>query len=318
MSVAFIDVELCKDLRYPDTRMVQLSYIICNENFEKIRQVTKIVRVGKGTEFKCDEDKKHLFKITKEVCDSQGEDLKNILNEFKNDIEQCKYVVAHNMMSFDYRILKKEMENVQVTDFLESKTLVCSLKNTTHIVRAKNESGSIKKPSLTQLYEFATGKDMMDDSSHLADYDTECLREAYSCLLSSGKVNFDSLMKDAKSTTLKNEKLGLTEEEIKVKLEDLKKQSFDYVVRSRKEYTMDVLMQIGKHLNIPVNKKLGKREISNRILEQLQPSTYDTSEEESSDYLGDEGVYDDDPFGMCSDLEPSYDDRGNIRGMIKD
>jgi len=85
--------------------MLELGYIIFDENFEIIKESNNLI---KGL-FHVPEIITTLTGITKDITDKDGKDIKIIFKDFINDIRSVDYILAHNNR-FDLGILKKEFE----------------------------------------------------------------------------------------------------------------------------------------------------------------------------------------------------------------
>jgi len=84
--------------------MLELGYIILDENFEIIKESNNLI---KGI-FDVPEIITKLTGITKEITDNEGNDINIVLKDFIYDIRNVDYILAHNNR-FDLGILKKEL-----------------------------------------------------------------------------------------------------------------------------------------------------------------------------------------------------------------
>jgi len=84
--------------------MLELGYIILDENFEIIKESNNLI---KGN-FDVPEIITTLTGITKEITEIEGNDINIVLKEFIRDIRTVDYILAHNNR-FDLGILKKEL-----------------------------------------------------------------------------------------------------------------------------------------------------------------------------------------------------------------
>jgi DNA polymerase III subunit alpha len=98
-------------------------------------------------------------------------------------LKRANYLVAHNS-DFDTNILKSELFRYHQLDTLahfENMHVVCSMKATKQLVKAKSSNNRLKMPNLKELYEFATKKEMTNH--HDASFDVINLHEAIKILL---------------------------------------------------------------------------------------------------------------------------------------
>lgn len=157
-----------KDLeKYDNSRMVQLSYMICDNDFNQIIMKDFII---KRNNFEINNTEFH--NITNEISDTDGINLNEVSNEFYKDILNAKYIIAHNAI-FDINILKSEFyrnELNHIIDELDNKIIICSMEKTKYIVNAKNKkTNKIKYPSLNELYYYTCGENMTNH--HNSKYD---------------------------------------------------------------------------------------------------------------------------------------------------
>jgi|APFre7841882793_1041355.scaffolds.fasta_scaffold00766_5 DNA polymerase III epsilon subunit-like protein len=93
------------------TTIVQFSYVIYDsERNEVIKEVDQIIRQPFG--FIIPEDSIRIHGITNEMCENNGVDLMNILNEFILDTRDCYRIVGHNV-KFDVRMMVSSLRDLQ-------------------------------------------------------------------------------------------------------------------------------------------------------------------------------------------------------------
>jgi len=152
--------------KYNDCRIVQISYILCDKNFNLISNNTYII---KPTDFTIKNSQFHG--ITNEISYSQGKLFGIIAKKFYKILLQCSHIIAHNI-DFDINVIKSELYRNNLTDIIleiDKKQLVCSMKETKNIVNIKR-GNNIKDPSLKELYYYVFKKDI--ENQHNAKYDT--------------------------------------------------------------------------------------------------------------------------------------------------
>ena len=92
-------------------------------------------------------------------------------------------------MEFDLNVLKSELyryENTLLFKHIDTMKHICSMKTTKFVVNALSKSNSIKNPKLSELYKFATGREMKNQ--HDAKYDVINLHEAIKILYDQKKI----------------------------------------------------------------------------------------------------------------------------------
>ena len=157
--------------KYKSSRIVQMSMMLCNKKFEQIELKDFIV---KATDFTIDNSRFHG--ITNEISSEKGVLFSEIAEEFLNNLKKVKCIIAHNA-NFDINIIKSELYRAglySIIDELKTKRILCSMKQTKNMVKAKNSYG-IKDPSLAELYKFIVKKDM--ENAHNSKYDVLNLYE---------------------------------------------------------------------------------------------------------------------------------------------
>jgi DNA polymerase III epsilon subunit-like protein len=168
-----------KDIdKYKNCRIVQLCFMLCDENLEKIDIKNKII---KASDFIIPESKYH--NITQEISINKGIDFKIICDEFIDYLNKSSHIIAHNL-DFDINVLKNELfkiNRLDIINIINNKILYCSMKNTINIIKCKsNFKDSYKLPSLKELYKFATNNDLTNH--HDAEFDVINLHHALLCL----------------------------------------------------------------------------------------------------------------------------------------
>jgi len=151
---------------YNTSRIVQLSMMLCNEKYEEIDLKDFIVRADDFTI-----DNHEFHGITNEISLNSGRPFIEIVEEFLICMKQVSCIIAHNA-NFDMNILFSELyRNGLHSAIIELKTkkIICSMKNTKQIVKAKNKYGIIKDPSLAELYKFVINENI--ENAHNSKYD---------------------------------------------------------------------------------------------------------------------------------------------------
>lgn len=156
---------------YDSSRIVQLTMMLCNENYEQIELKDYIVKtdgfVIKNSSF---------HGITNEISSTQGIPFHLIAEELSSYLKQISLIIAHNA-HFDISVIKSELYRIGLTSIIDeiaAKEVVCSMKHTKMLVKARNNYG-FKDPSLAELYSFATNKNI--ENQHNSKYDVINLHE---------------------------------------------------------------------------------------------------------------------------------------------
>ena len=89
--------------------------------------------------------------MSNERCEKEGKPIEWALNSFKTEIENCQYLLAHNM-SFDMPVIAAEMHRIGMA--IENRLIkICTMKATTDILQLPGPYG-FKWPSLSELHNF--------------------------------------------------------------------------------------------------------------------------------------------------------------------
>ena len=160
-------------------RIVQLSWGIYNSDGEELNFYNYIV---KPDGFKIDKDSIKFHKITDEIANRDGHDIKDVLNFFKNSLRTDNYIVAHNM-EFDMNVLGAEcLRNKIKLNRKFFRRLICTMKTTTKYCDILHPKfNGPKWPTLQELYFKLFGEEF--ENSHNAIYDVKaCARCLFECI----------------------------------------------------------------------------------------------------------------------------------------
>lgn len=173
---------------YDSSRVVQISMMLCDENFEQIELKDFIIKANnftiKNSEF---------HGITNEISANKGILFSEIAKEILKYLKQVSHIVAHNA-NFDLSILNSELYRADlhsVISELKTKKILCTMKHTKHIVKARNKYG-IKDPSLSELYNFVIKKDI--ENAHNSKYDVINLHTIIKTMFDLQTLNFNEKM----------------------------------------------------------------------------------------------------------------------------
>lgn len=168
---------------YDSSRIVQISIILCNEQFEQIEMKDFIV---KADGFLIRNSSFHG--ITNEISENKGIPFAEIARELSSYLKQVTHVIAHNA-DFDLNIIKSELQRTGLTSIIEElneKKVLCTMKHTKQIVKSRNRYG-IKDPSLSELYRFVFEKDI--ENAHDSKYDVINLHKIIKTMHDTQKLN---------------------------------------------------------------------------------------------------------------------------------
>lgn len=175
-NILIIDVETtglpCKrncdyrDLQqYSSARIVQMSMMLCNQACEELVLKDFIVKADGFTI-----ENSHIHGITQEISERDGLLFPEVAAELWYMLMQASQIVAHNA-DFDVNVIKSELFRYgmnDMIDLIESKTVVCTMKKTMHMVNVQGRYG-VKFPSLAELYMYTFGEPITN--AHNSKYD---------------------------------------------------------------------------------------------------------------------------------------------------
>lgn len=151
--------------KYDSCRIVQISLMLCNENFEKIELKDFIVKTDGFTIGNSD-----FHGITNEISENKGISFSEIAKEISIYLKQVSHIIAHNA-AFDVNIIKSELYRIgmhSIISEMNTKHILCTMKHTKFIVNARNIYG-VKYPSLSELYTFIVKENI--ENAHNSKYD---------------------------------------------------------------------------------------------------------------------------------------------------
>lgn len=143
----------------------------------------------KADGFEISEKSTEIHGITKERSLVEGVDLREaIQNEIFPIFAKAQFVVAHNA-DFDTNVFMSELcrgEHSEFLDHFEGMEVICTMKKTKTLVQARGQSNRLKNPSLKEMYEFATSREM--EGHHNAMYDVVNMHAAVKVLVDDNRL----------------------------------------------------------------------------------------------------------------------------------
>jgi DNA polymerase III epsilon subunit-like protein len=150
--------------------IVQFSYVIYNDIDNKIESIVdSVIKIPEQVEIT--QECTNIHGITKEICDSKGILLKDVLFQFIEDFQKCDVIIGHNI-HFDLNMIKVEIlrlsetlyyfEKLFLDDFLEyfyaipKEKIYCTMQSSIELcgIKKKDKFGKEynKFPKLMELY----------------------------------------------------------------------------------------------------------------------------------------------------------------------
>lgn len=143
-------------------RVVQLAFELYDLNGVLANQGEYLIA---PSGFVIPEEASAVNRITTELALRDGESIDSALDDFLTVLDEAHFLVAHNT-DFDWPVLNAELERAGKRNPLNSKKLVCTMKNSTEFCAISGSYG-LKWPSLHELHTklFGTG---FNDAHHAA------------------------------------------------------------------------------------------------------------------------------------------------------
>ncbi len=145
-------------------RMVQIAWLMFDENGEQIEQQDYII---KPEGYTIPDDAAEVHGITTEIAMKEGKDLTEVLQKFAEAIAATDYIVAHNI-SFDEKIIGAEFVRKKFRTKWFSKKQICTMKASTDFCKIPGNYG-YKWPNLTELHTKLFGSGFEEAHNAVAD-----------------------------------------------------------------------------------------------------------------------------------------------------
>ena len=145
-------------------RMIQIAWLLYDDKRQKIAGHEYIIR-PEGFTIPGEAAKVHG--ITTERAMDEGADLKRVLEEFNQYIDETKEIIAHNI-SFDEKIVGAEFIRKGIETRLFQKPRICTMHGSTDFCQLPGKYG-YKWPRLSELHIKLFGEDFEGAHDALAD-----------------------------------------------------------------------------------------------------------------------------------------------------
>ena len=159
-------------------RLVQLAWILTDGDGCRIHTGNMIV---KPDGFIIPADAAKVHGITTQRAMAEGVDLKEVINQFKCDLDVATCIVCHNV-DFDKKIVGAEMIRLGMRDEVGKKRSICTMQSSTDFCRIRGYYG-YKFPKLQELYWKLFGEDFNDAHNAMSDIEAteRCFWELKKC-----------------------------------------------------------------------------------------------------------------------------------------
>ncbi|MCQ2206917.1 MAG: 3'-5' exonuclease [Paludibacteraceae bacterium] len=150
-------------------RMVQISWIITDENGEEIKREDHII---KPEGYTIPTQASNIHRITTQRALKEGHPLKDVLDSFLTDVDNAQHLVCHNA-SFDKKIVGAELIRSFGYDDLQKRTFRCTMRESTNFCRLPFQRGgwgnAYKVPRLQELHNILFGCEFEDAHNSMSD-----------------------------------------------------------------------------------------------------------------------------------------------------
>lgn len=158
---------------YRDTdnwpRLVQIAWLLVDKDGNEIKRKSAII-YPEG--FSIPQEAINVHGITTERAKREGHPLKDVLDEFMQDLVQAEKIVGHNI-DFDRHIVGAELcrLNMPVNNIAYKLPVICTMRSTTNFcaIPSNNGYGGYKWPTLEELYYKVFNHEMLKAHDALAD-----------------------------------------------------------------------------------------------------------------------------------------------------
>lgn len=158
---------------YRDTdnwpRLVQIAWLLVDKDGNEIKRKSAII-YPEG--FSIPQEAINVHGITTERAKREGHPLKDVLDEFMQDLVQAEKIVGHNI-DFDRHIVGAELcrLNMPVNNIAYKLPVICTMRSTTNFcaIPSNNGYGGYKWPTLEELYYKVFNHKMLKAHDALAD-----------------------------------------------------------------------------------------------------------------------------------------------------
>lgn len=150
-------------------RLVQIAWLLVDKDGNEIKRKSAII-YPEG--FSIPQEAINVHGITTERAKREGHPLKDVLDEFMQDLVQAEKIVGHNI-DFDRHIVGAELcrLNMPVNNIAYKRPVICTMRSTTNFcaIPSNNGYGGYKWPTLEELYYKVFNHEMLKAHDALAD-----------------------------------------------------------------------------------------------------------------------------------------------------
>lgn len=183
-NIMIIDIET-NGLHKDKLKIVQIAYHILDKKLKCFGKYNYIINDESG-------ERDFKKKISSEIIMQYGQKPEIVLNILNNHLKICKYIVGHNIITFDIPKIKEYFIKYNI-QYDENIKIIDTMRQSKNYVNAKNIRGCAKMPNLNELYFKLFSSEMSTIDYHLADYDVEITTKCFRKLVSLKIINIYEL-----------------------------------------------------------------------------------------------------------------------------
>ncbi len=129
-------------------RMIHISWIVLGEDLKPKKDYNCLI---KPEGFSISEESAKRHNIDAEKANAEGDELKGVLTQFCEAVDDAKYIFAHNL-NYNENIVAAEFKRAQMEHRLFASERLCIMQEGTFYAKIPNKRGGFKWPSLMELH----------------------------------------------------------------------------------------------------------------------------------------------------------------------
>ena len=143
--------------------IIQIAYNVYDNNMDCLTKHNYLINENVNkTDF--------FNRFTVDEIIEKGLSAEVVLNQLKEDLSKCKYIIGHNI-SFDVGMIARYYRKYNIECVIPKS--ICTMISSKFKLKLKNTKGWIKNPKLSELYKFYYSTDANEDTLHDASYDID-------------------------------------------------------------------------------------------------------------------------------------------------
>lgn len=153
-------------------RLVQIAWTLYDNNGKLIDSKSEII---KPDNFEIPNEASKIHGITTNLARDIGKDIRSVLKDFMNSVNQSNTIIAHNL-NFDEKVIASELYRLNILNPFNEKEKICTMEKNTTICKIDGDYG-YKWPKLQELHCFLFGEEF--EEAHNAEVDIKATADCY-------------------------------------------------------------------------------------------------------------------------------------------